>query len=66
MHPAKKFDRLDHVCLWIMKIALGVLLLTLPNVVSAAEEAPDQDFFVHCSNGELAKVTDSLDKHPGM
>jgi hypothetical protein len=66
MSPPRKFDRLDHLCLWVIKIALAVLLVTLPNVVSAAEEAPGQDFFVHCSDGELEKVAESLDKHPGM
>jgi hypothetical protein len=66
MSPVNKFGRLDHLCLWVIKIALGILLVTLPNVVSAAEEATDKNFFVHCMNGELEKVAESLDKHQGM
>jgi hypothetical protein len=67
LHPPKKLDRIDHLCLWVVKIALVVLFVTLPNVASAAaEEAPAQDFFFHCSNGGLEEVKESLDMHPGM
>jgi hypothetical protein len=65
LYPAKKIDRLDRLCLWVIKIALVVLFVTLPNIASAAEEAADQDFFFHCSSGVLEKVTESLDMHPG-
>lgn len=66
INPAKKLDRIDQLCLWVIKIALVVLFVTLPTVASAAEEAPDKDFFFHCSNGVLEKVTESLEKHSGM
>lgn len=63
-------DKIDHALLWIMKISLLVLFLTLPHAlgVNGEEQNHDQqddsEFFFHCSGGKLEEVQSALEQHP--
>ena len=68
MVPARgKLDRIDHVLLWIIKISLVVLFLTLPEAVLSEQQesaTATQDFFLACSGGKLADIKTYLSEHP--
>lgn len=61
----KKLDRIDHFLIWVIKISLFVLFLTLPPVVMSDEELVDSDFFFACSGGKLDDIKSFLKEHPG-
>lgn len=69
--PRNKLDRIDHILLWIIKLGLVVLFLTLPPVVLSStgdsnngQVAVDSDFFLACSGGKLDLVKTFLQEHP--
>jgi hypothetical protein len=58
-------DRIDHDCLWIIKICLVILFLTLPLAVESLEEdnKGHSDFFFACSGGKLEGVKKAIEAH---
>lgn len=65
---SNKMDRIDHMLLWMIKIGLFVLFLTLPQVVLSDDEhaaSPSSDFFFACSGGKLEEIKTYLTDHPG-
>jgi ankyrin repeat protein len=62
-----KLDRIDQFLLWVIKISLLVLFLTLPQVVLSEEEPPmraTDPFFFACGKGGLGLVKSLLEEHP--
>jgi hypothetical protein len=68
----RRMDKIDHACLWAIKVCLVILFLTLPHavVVSGEEQnnenqqQADSDFFSYCSGGKLEEVQAALEQHP--
>ena len=66
--PAVQPDKIDLTLIWVIKICLLVLYLTVPQlVVDATEPAtqPDEAFFFLCSGGHVTQLQDELLQHPG-
>lgn len=61
-------DRIDHACLWIIKICLVILFMALPLAVESSEEdnKGDSDFFFACSGGKLEGVKTAIEAHPSV
>ena len=62
--PRKKLDRIDRGLLWVIKVCLLVLFLTLPPVVLSDEDKVNPGFFFSCSGGDIEGISDFLEYHP--
>lgn len=58
----KKMDRIDHTLMFIMKISLIVLFVTLPQAF--AEDEPGEEFWLSCSGGNTEAIEKALEQHP--
>ena len=69
--PPVVVDPIDVTLVWIIKICLVVLYLTVPQLVVDATESgtattqPDESFFFLCSGGQVKQLHDHLIQNPG-
>ena len=66
--PVVQPDTIDLALIWVIKVCLVVIYLTVPQLVVDATEPtiqPDEAFFFMCSGGHVTQLHDELLQHPG-
>jgi hypothetical protein len=60
----KRLDKVDRICLGIIKLSLLVICITFPMIMAEEQGGPPSDFFFLCSGGKHSELKTLLEDHP--